>query len=132
MSPLNKGLPIAPRPEDFSIGTVESRAAARAECERRARIEDGNSIVVICTGLSSPFREQFPVIDPPDSLSRYEMPDGSSVEVIRRHWAEQQRTGVTIFIEQTWPDGGVYHGDCRVKSLEEVHRLGRPLSGQPG
>jgi hypothetical protein len=114
----------APKPGDFALGSVESRAAARAECERRARIEDENAVVVIWTGLPGLFREHSLVIDPPDSLSRYRMPDTSTVEVIRRHWDGQHGSGVTIYVEQTWPDGSVYHGNCLVKSLEEVQRLG--------
>lgn len=74
------------------------------------------------------FGEQVPSVDPPDSLSRYKLQDGSTVDVIRRHWGAPPEDGVTIFVEQTWPDGGVYHGDSLVNSLEEVRRLGRPLT----
>jgi hypothetical protein len=88
---------------------------------------DESAVVVVMTGLPRMFRDQPPSIDPPDSLHHYEMPDGSTVEVIRRHWSGPQGRGVTIFVEQMWRDGGAYHGDRLVKSLEEVHRLGRPL-----
>jgi hypothetical protein len=115
------------RANDYPLGTLESRAVARAECERRERALDENAVVVIMTGLPRMFGNQPCSIDPPDSLTQYRMPDGSTVEVIRRRWHGPQGSGVTIFVEQTWHDG-VYHGDKLVKSLEEVRRVGRPMS----
>jgi hypothetical protein len=114
------------RASDYPLGTLESRAAARAACERRERILDGSAVVVIMTRLPRMFGQQAPVVIPPDSLSRYKMPDGSTVDVIRRYWGEPNIRGVTIFVEQRWHDG-VYHGDNLVKSLEEVRRVGSPM-----
>ncbi len=111
-------------PGDYPLGTSQSRAAARAECERRERVLDDNAVVLIMSGLPRIFGHQGPVVDPPDSLHRYRMPDGSTVDVIRRHWGGPNGRGVTIFVEQTWNDGLVYHGDRLVKNLEEVRRLG--------
>ena len=109
------------------IGTLESRVAARAECERRERILDDSAVVVIMTRLPRMFDQELPIVIPPDSLSQYKMPDGSTVDVIRRHWGEPHTRGVTIFVEQTWHDRGIYHGDRLMKSLEEVRHVGRPM-----
>jgi hypothetical protein len=109
-----------PRPEDFLLGSPESRAAARVEAEQRERPD--STIVVWCTGLPWPSGQA--VVIPPDSLARYQMPDGSIVEVIRRHWENDNRRGVTVFVTQTWPDGSIYYGEDRVKSLEELERTG--------
>jgi hypothetical protein len=128
MSQIPKSLPNALRPEANPLGSAESRAAARAECERRQRNEDETATVMIWTGLPHFFPDQAPVIEPPDSLHRYQMPDGTIVQVIRRHWGEPNRRGVTICIDQTWPDGEVYRGENIVRSLEEVQRLGLLMS----
>src|ERR1035441_2063052 len=95
MSQLNnKDVPKLQRAGDYPLGVLESRAAARAECARRERILDESAVVVIMTGLPRLFGEQAPVIDPPDFLTRYKMPDGSTVDVIRRHWGGPQGRGV--------------------------------------
>jgi hypothetical protein len=128
MTQIDKGSPNAPRPEDYPLGSTESRAAARAEIERRASIEEQNAFVVVMTGIPDFTQGQPLVIEPPDTLHRYQVPDGSIVRVIRRHWGEPNRRGVTICIDQTWPDGEVYRGENIVRSLEEVQRLGLLMS----
>jgi hypothetical protein len=45
------------------------------------------------------------------------------VQVIRRHWEYSGKRGVTVHIDQTWPDGGVYHGEHRVESVAELDKL---------
>ena len=39
-------------------------------------------------------------IDPPDPVSRFKMPDGSIVEVIRRYRGGPHGRAPTIFVEQ--------------------------------
>jgi hypothetical protein len=128
MSQIPKSPPNALRPEDYPLGSAESRAAARAEIERRASIEEENAFVMVMTGVPDFFQGQPPVIEPPDTLHRYQVPDGSIVQVIRRHWGEPNRRGVTIYIKQVWPDGETYRGENVVRSLEEVQRLGLLMS----
>jgi len=112
------------KPSDFPIGSPESRAAARAESERRVHIENETALVLF-RWKPRPPRERTSIENQP-GLSRYSMPDGSIVEVARSHWGEPGRT--FIWVDQTWPDGRTYDGDCRVKSLDEVQRLGRLMS----
>jgi hypothetical protein len=114
------------KPEDFPIGPPESRAAARAESERRARIQDETALVFILTGFPRPPRERIAVANVP-GLSKYSLPDGSIVDVVRGKATEHSEGRAIIHVEQTWPDGSVYEGDCLVKSLEDLKRLGRPL-----
>jgi hypothetical protein len=116
------------RPGDYPLGTVESRAAARAEWKRREHAVDESAVVVLVTGLPRMFGDQPLSVVPPDSLRRYKMPDSSIVEVIRRHWGGSNGGGVTIFVEQTLQDGGVYYGARLVKNLEEVYRTGCPMT----
>jgi len=115
-----------PRPVDFPIGSPESRAAARAEVERRIRCEDETATVMISTGLPH-YGLGPPVVEPPDSIAHYSMPDESIVEVIRRHWEGATDRGVTIYVGQVWPDGNTYHGSCRVNGLSDIETLGGRL-----
>ena len=115
------------RPEEFLLGSTESRAAARAELQRRGRQALENALVVIMTGIPGTDTVPGPRrAIPPDRVEYHEAPDGSVVEMVYRHWGGNGRNGVTIYIEQTWPDGSVYqdrNGPCYVKSLAEALRL---------
>jgi hypothetical protein len=113
-----------PRPWEFPVASPESRAAARAQCERRGLLLEKEATVVITTGLPPYFGA--PVIEPPDSVAYYKLPDGSRVELIRRFWEDNARGGLTIYIHQTWPDGSEYlNGTCRVESRSDLERLAR-------
>jgi hypothetical protein len=114
------------KPGDFPIGSPESRAAARAILIKQGE-EDGEfdaTHVVIWTGLPVAKGEPI-VVAPPDTLACYKMSDGSFVQVVRRHWTSEGRSGVTAFIHQTSQDGRAYSGSCEVKGLLELKRFGR-------
>ena len=76
---------------------------------------DGVTHVVVSTGLPRIF--DAPIIEPPDSIAHFEAPDGSIVEVIRR---EYERGKFTAFVNQTWKDGSVYRGNCRLENFEDL------------
>jgi hypothetical protein len=111
-------------PADFPLGSTESRAAARAEFERRQHIEIADQSVGTFTGLPSP-RLRPPVVTTPDSVAYYQVKDGSIVEVIHRYWENEGRRGLTVYIHQVWPDGEVYRerGRYRVESPGQLHGL---------
>lgn len=110
---------------DYPIGSPESRAAARAELERRQRQMLKNITVICFTG--------FPLVNaggpPSEEILRsrefYEAPDGSIVQVGYNFYVEHGKKGMTIMLHQVWPDGEGYHGACRVHHLHEVFRLPR-------
>jgi hypothetical protein len=52
------------------------------------------------------------------------MPDGSFVQVIRRHWTGEGRSGVTAHVHQFSADGGGYNGSHEVEDLSQLKRLG--------
>ena len=121
-----EGLPernFGPNPADFPVGSVESRAAARALLTRR-----DITCVVIMTGLPWPYQEPV-TIDLPDTVAYYRAPDDSVVEVVRR---EYERGKFTAFIDQTWNDGSVYQGDHRVNSFADLRKLCRIASPTSG
>ncbi len=120
------GLPatnVGPKPGDFPIGSIESRAAARAQLDRARYTERQVDVVVILSGLG--LRDCRPAITPPDSLEYYQAPDSSIVQVVYRNWWGQDQDGVTAFITQVKADGEAYRGDCLIESLEEAQRLPR-------
>jgi hypothetical protein len=106
-----------PRPGDFPVGSIESRAAARAMLK-------GCDIttVVIMTGLPHSFQGP-PIINPPDSAAYYMAADDSIVEVVCR---EYERGKFTAFIDQTWTNGSLYDGNCRVRNFADLQKLWRP------
>ena len=115
---------VKPNPGDFPIGSVESRVAARAELERRGNATLQGATVVIMTGL--PFlHDHAPATTSPDFDEYYQAADGSIVWVTHRFWEGDGRSGLTVFIEQLWPNGETYRGTCGVKSLAELERLPR-------
>jgi hypothetical protein len=63
-------------------------------------------------------------ITPPDTLAYYTIPDGSIVQVTRRHWEGDAGKGVTAFIHQFFADGGPYNGSYHVEDLSQLKRLG--------
>ena len=83
---------------------------------------DGVTHVLVLTGLPSYFGP--PIIDPPDSIAHFEASDGSIVEVIRRECAPGK---VTAFIDQTWRDGSVYRGNCRLENFEDLGKTCRQV-----
>jgi len=103
-----------PRPADFPLGSVESRAAARAMMMKPGDI----TTVVIWTGLPS-LSSGPPIVTPP----YYVAPDDSIVQV---SYVEYERGKFTAFIDQTWEDGSVYEGDYRVNDLADLPKLCRP------
>lgn len=78
--------------------------------------------VLILTGLPSPFRGQKPKVESRDTVAYYGAQDGSIMEVVSREYAAGKFSNG---ICQTWNDGAVYHGDCRVKSMADLARLFR-------
>jgi hypothetical protein len=84
---------------------------------------DGVTHVLVSTGLPS-LNFGPPIIDPPDSIAHFEAPDGSIVEVIRR---EYERGKFTAFVNQTWKDGSVYRGNCRLENLEDLGKICRQI-----
>ena len=111
------------KPGDFPVGSLASRAAARAMLNRSNAV----TCVVVTTGLPSPFMDQEPVVKPPDSVAYYLAADESVVTLIFR---EYEPARFTAFIDQTWKDWGVYHGECRVESLAGPKNL-RQLGTRP-
>lgn len=101
------------RPGDFPPGSMLSRAMARREYDRRQRLLEESAAVVIMTGF--PFPDGQPVISPPDSIAYFRAQDGSIVEVIRRFWDSDRESGLTIGIDQKWPDGSLYDECYRVE-----------------
>ncbi len=83
-------------PGDFQLGSLESRAAARAMLKRSATV----SCVVITTGLPLPLCEKRVVVLP-DSLAYYLAADDSVVSVIFR----ENENKLTAFVDQTWNGG---------------------------
>jgi hypothetical protein len=81
--------------------------------------------VVIMTGLPCPFSGP-PTINPPDTVAYYLAPDDSVVEVICR---EYERGKFTTNINQTWEDGGLYHGNYMVRDFADLEKFGKPHSG---
>ena len=112
-----------PNPGDFPIGSLQSRAAARAMLERR-----DITTVVIMTGLPCPFSGP-PTVSPPDTVTYYRAPDDSIVEVICR---EYERGKFTEFIHQTWNDGSVYQGNYVVRDLADLQEFCGPQAGRVG
>jgi hypothetical protein len=114
-------------PHSFPIGSPASRAAARAETERRLWVDHADATIVFLFG--SPrydgICERSSPLKSPDSIVNYGMLDGSVVSVKRLHHESGGKRGITICIGQTWADGREYDGDCPVKSLSEIERLGR-------
>jgi hypothetical protein len=119
------------KPGDFPIGSPESRAAARAILIERSG-EDGEfsaDCLVSWTGLpaakwSKTTTGSAPTATPPDTLAYYTMPDSSFVQVIRRHWEGEGRSGVTASIHQYSADGGAYNGSYEVEDLSQLKRFG--------
>ncbi len=83
------------RPSDFTIGSVESRAAAREELRRRISHDFSDATVMISTGLPR-FTDGPPVATPPDFIEYRVASDGSIVEVIHRYWQGDRESGLTI------------------------------------
>jgi hypothetical protein len=103
-SECGKGAPM--KPGDFPIGSAQSRAVARAMLIKQSEEDNEFSAgcLVIWTGL--PMLKGEPIVaTPPDTLAYYTLPDGSIVQVIRRHWAGEGRSGVTAGIHQFSADG---------------------------
>jgi hypothetical protein len=109
--------PSVRKPGDFPIGSLESRAAARALLGRC-----NITAVIVSTGLPWPFLGP-PVINPPDTLAYYLAPDESIVEVICR---EYEPGKFTAGIHQTWSDGSEYHGSHLIANLGDLQRVCRP------
>jgi hypothetical protein len=107
----------APNPGDFPVGSVESRAAARAMLKRH-----NITTVVITTGLPSSFSGP-PIVEPPDTVAYYRALDGSIVQLICR---EYERGKFTAFIHQTWEDGGLYHGNYMVRDFADFEKFCKP------
>ena len=80
------------RPSDFTIGSVESRAAAWEELRRRISHDFSEATVVISTGLPTPrFTDGPPVATPPDFIGSRIASDGSIVEGIHRYWQGKRK-----------------------------------------
>jgi len=107
----------ARKPGDFPIGSLESRAAARALLGRC-----NITTVIVSTGLPLHFLEP-PIINPPDTLACYLAPDESIVEVVCR---EYEAGKFVACIHQIWSDGGEYHGSHLMADLGDVRRVCRP------
>lgn len=114
---------------DFPLGSAESRALARMECNLRASSDDENALVVLMNRLPQLFRPV--VVNAPDSLSYYEMPDRSIVEVVRRYNDADCEYRSTIFLYQGWPDGSPYYGEFEVTSLANLQTRGRLTDARP-
>jgi hypothetical protein len=69
-----------PKPSDYELGSIESRAGARAILHLSQTI----TTVVISTGLPQMFRQEKIIITPPDTIAYHLASDGSLVEVIYR------------------------------------------------
>jgi hypothetical protein len=100
-------------PADFPLKSMESRMAMRARLQQRG---DGVEVVVFMTGMPGLGQEP-PAVRPPDTVSHYQAPDGSIVEVIRREFAPGR---FTSFVNQTWNDGNMYTGDAPLTSLVDL------------
>jgi hypothetical protein len=112
------------KPEDFPVGSLASRAAARAEARRRQRIEDDTALIVIWTGMPRPAREYISRVENKPGYRYYKMPDGSIVEVHRNPLASENLHRGDIRVEQYWPDGRTYDGDCLIEKLSDISLLG--------
>jgi hypothetical protein len=108
-----------PRAGDYALGSIESRAAARAMMRGSGIV----TAVVITTGLPQLIGETV-TINPPDTIERYLAPDNSLVEVICREYAPGQ---FTAFIHQTWQDGSVYNGSSLINTLEGVALMAKSV-----
>jgi len=116
-SPL-PATPLGLRPGDFPLGSLESRAAARAMMLKPGDITHG----LIMTGL--PWPDSGPsIVNPPDTVAYHVAPDNSIVEVICR---EYELGSFTAFIHQTWENGSVYEGDDRVEDFADLEKFCRP------
>jgi len=114
-----KALPattLGAKPGDFAVGSLESRATARAMLHHSQSITKA----LISSGLPRMFREEAIIIRPPDTIAYHLASDGSIVEVICREYEPGQ---FAANIDQTWQDGSVYDGNCWVHSLEDVEKL---------
>jgi len=117
------------KPGDFPIGSPQSRTAARAMLIKKSEADgefDAGTLMV-WTGLPWVKRELRAaeiVITPPDTLAYYTMPDGSVVQVIRRHWEGEGRSGVKASIHQFSADGGPYNGSYDVEDLSQLKQFG--------
>ena len=109
-------------PESFPLGSPASRAAAREELERRLRNEFAEATIVVLTGLPSPV-DGPPVTSEPDFVEYRVAPDGSIVEATHRFWEGEGRTGLSIFLNQTWPDGRLYKGESCIEDISEFKEL---------
>jgi hypothetical protein len=78
--------------------------------------------VMITTGLPSSFSGP-PIVEPPDTVAYYRALDGSIVQVICR---EYDRGKFTAYIDQTWEDGGLYHGNYVVRDFADLKKFCRP------
>jgi hypothetical protein len=107
-----------PRPQDFPLGSLESRAAVRARLKGR-----DITTVTIMTGLPSPFKGP-PATEPPDTVEYYVAPDNSIVRLICR---EHEQGKFTAFITQTWAYGAEYQGDNKVSGFEDLKKSCKPL-----
>jgi hypothetical protein len=104
-------------PGEFALGSLESRAAARALLGRC-----NITTVIVMTGLPSAFRGQRPIITPPDTLTHYLALDESIVEVLYR---EYEPGKFAAHVHQTWNDGNEYHGHYSVANLVDLQKLCR-------
>ena len=114
---------LGPKPGDFPLRSLESRAAARAMVEHTGE----ESQFVIFTGLPTPFSCK-PIVELPDTIAHYEAADGSIAEVIRREYAPAE---FTVFIKQTWKDGSVYQGSYVLRDLPVSDKRFRSIPLQP-
>jgi hypothetical protein len=110
-----------PKPGDFPIGSLESRAAARARLGRC-----NITAVIVSTGLPWPLLE-VPNIKPPDTIQEYLAADDSIVEVICR---EYEPGRFSAGIHQAWSDGSEYHGIHLVDNLADLQTVCRPQPGR--
>lgn len=112
-----------PGPEHFPLGSAQSRAAARAELDRRQCTTQETTVLFWVnfpkTDAVTPRAEQ--TIDP-NTVECYRTPDGSIIRVVSIDWDGNGKR-VSVFLNQQWPDGRDYDGTLRVHSIEEARRL---------
>lgn len=110
-------------PADSSIGSPESRAAARAMVDQKnAPFQEAlvGFDLADLPGTDAVKERHRPV--PPDSVTHYAMEDGSIIQVIARHYTGHPTAGIF----QAWPDGRPYdyHKEkCFARSLAELKAM---------
>jgi hypothetical protein len=104
-------------PGEFPVGSLESRAAARAMLGRC-----NVTTVIISTGFPDLSGEKL-IVNPPDNVTYYLAPDDSIVEVICRGYAPGT---FTANIHQAWDGGRDYHGNHLVTGFADLENFCRP------